>query len=106
LDATPGARLPAPVLLSTPVTAIEAWIIAALFPREARPERIADPASWLVEKKKLRISPSDGKPWKELHRYRDFAPTVAGKLTRVRKACAEADRTFLAIERRRSEVEE
>lgn len=106
LEATPGARLPAGVLLSTPVTAIEAWIIAALFPREAGPERIGDPAGWLVTKKKLRVSPNDGKPWKELYRYTEFAPAVAKKLKRVRKACAEADRTFLAIEKRRSEVED
>ena len=76
LEATPGARLPGAVLLSTPVTAIEAWIIAALFPREAGPERIGDPAKWLVTKKKLRVSPNSGKPWKELYRYREFAPTV------------------------------
>jgi hypothetical protein len=36
-------NLPTAVLLSTPVMAIEAWIIAAMFPRENTPEQIADP---------------------------------------------------------------
>jgi hypothetical protein len=97
-----AARLPSAVVLSTPVMAIEAWIVAALFPREASPESIDDPAGWLVRKKRLRLSPRDGKPWKEAHRYRDFAPRVASKLARVRKACAEAKRTLDAIERLRT----
>jgi hypothetical protein len=87
--------------------AIEAWILAALFPREKAPERIRDPAGWLVKKGKLRSSPSDGKPWKELHLYLDaFQRMVGVRLAKVRKACAEADRTAREIERRRKDVRE
>ena len=94
--------LPTAVVLSTPVMAVEAWIVAAIFPRGSGPEKIKDPADWLAKKKKLRRS-SNGKAWKELHRYRDFAPIVAQRLERVRRDCAEADRTARAIETRRAE---
>jgi hypothetical protein len=97
-------NLPAAVLLSTPVMAIEAWIIAALFSREKTPEQIPDPASWLVNKKKLRLG-RDGKPWKELHRYQDFAPKVATKLKRVRKGCLEAERMLHLVEQRRDQLD-
>jgi hypothetical protein len=100
----PSKRLPPALVLSTPVMAIEAWIIAALFPKEIAPESVSDPALWLVRKKKLRSSPDDGKPWKELHRCRDFASNVAKKLSRVRKVCAEAGRTIASVERCRDRV--
>jgi hypothetical protein len=105
LKARGQAKLPNVVILSSPVMAIEAWIIAALFPRESAPEDISDPAAWLVERNKLRLSPRDGKPWKELHLYRAFASKVAAKLTRVRKVCSEADRTMREVERRREDAE-
>ena len=94
-------QLPTAIVVTTPVMAIEAWVIAAVFPKAGSPERIADGAQFLVDKKKLVLSPRDGKPWKELHRYRDFAGRVARALGRVRKACAEAERACSAIERRR-----
>ena len=98
-------KLPDAVVLSTPVMAIEAWVIAALFPKQASPEAIPDPAAWLVRKGRLRTSPSDGKPWKEFHIYRDrFAPSVAKKLPHVRKFCAEAARTFHEVEQLRQRV--
>jgi hypothetical protein len=86
--------------------AIEAWVIAALFPRQRAPEQIPDGAAWLVEKKKLRRSLKDGKPWKELHRYREFGAGVAQSLPRVRRSCAEAERTSRAIELRRAALED
>lgn len=101
--AEPPQRLPREVLISTPVLAIETWVIAALFPKQARPEAIQAPADYLLMKKKLRKSPKDGSPWKELHRYRDFGSRVAKALTRVRRTCPEADRTCNSIESRRSE---
>jgi hypothetical protein len=102
----PGqARLPGAVVVSTPVMAIEAWVIAALYPKQRAPEQIVDPAHWLVDRKKLRASPTDGKPWKELHRYVDFAARVAQNLGRVRRSCGEAERTSAAIERRRDALE-
>jgi hypothetical protein len=101
LTAGNSSKVPAQVMVSTPVFAIEAWIIAALFPRERSPERVPDPARYLVKKRKLRESPRDGSPWKELHRYRDFATQVARRLDRVRRACPEADRTCGEIEVRR-----
>jgi hypothetical protein len=94
-------RLPAELVIAIPTMAIEAWIVAALFPREKAPESIADPAQLLVDKKKLYLSPSDGKPWKYLPRYRDeFAKAVSRKLSAVRKACPEAERTCGKIEKR------
>lgn len=97
-------KLPAAVVVSTPVMAIEAWVIAALFPKERAPEQITEPAQWLVDAGKLRLSPRDGKPWKELHRYRNFAEHVASKLSHVRKSCSEAERTSHAIEERQKQV--
>lgn len=95
------APLPAQIVVSTPVMAIEAWVIKALF-RHATPERISNPAQFLVDKKKLRKSPNDGKPWKELHLYRQFAKVVASKIAAVRKGCKEAERTCRGIEGRRA----
>jgi hypothetical protein len=99
------AKMPSSVVLSTPVTAVEAWIIAALYPHETNPERISAPADWLMKKKKLRRSAKDGRPWKELHVYRGWAPSVAAKTGRIRKVCSEAERTFRAIEALRNESE-
>jgi hypothetical protein len=99
-------KLPTGIILTTPTMAIEAWVLSALFPKLKAPEHLANPALTLVEKKKLRVSQFDGKPWKERHRYRDtFAPAVAAKLAHVRKVCPEADRTVRAIKKRRSQVE-
>ena len=99
----PGRRrLPAQILVSTPVMAIEAWIIAALFRRQRAPEQVQNPAEFLVGKQKLRRSPNDGSPWKELRRYRQFAAIVARQAAVVRRTCAEADRTCRGIEQRRA----
>jgi hypothetical protein len=76
-----------------------------MFPRQGAPEQIIDGAAWLVDKQKLRLSTRDGKPWKELHRYRDFSTRVAQRLQQVRRVCAEAERTSAAIERRRDALE-
>ena len=100
-----GGEVPPAVVCSTPVMAIEAWVIAALFRKQTAPESIGDPAAWLLEKKKLRVSPRTGGPWKELHIYRDFAPLVAKQLKRVRRVCSEAERTLHAVEQRRETLE-
>ncbi len=98
-------KLPPAIVISTPVMAIEAWIIAALFPKERHPEHIRDGAQWLVDRKKLRPSPKNGKPWKEHHRYRAFALHVKKNLPRIRQSCTEAERTCKAIERLRDLLE-
>ncbi len=98
-------RVPELVVFSTPVMAIEAWIVAALFPRRTAPESIASPATELVKKNKLRLSPNDGKPWKELYRYKQFSKNVADALKRVRDKCPEAGRTCGEIERVRDAAE-
>ena len=106
IQASSRGSLPSAVVLSTPVMAIEAWIIAALFPKQRSPEKLQDPAEALVARKKLRRSVRDGKAWKEFHIYRDtFAPVVAKRLKRVRKACAEVERTLRAVEQRRLELD-
>lgn len=94
-------RIPPQVVLSTPVMAIENWVIAALFPRQQRPESVKDPAAFLVGKDRLRLSPSNGRPWKELHRYQAFGQQVGAKLSKVRNACSEAEATCRAIEQLR-----
>jgi hypothetical protein len=98
-------RLPAVVVFSTPVMAIEAWVLAALFPKSVALENVKDPAAALVTKKKLRLSPTTGTPWKELVLYRRFAKKVAENLPRVRKKCSEANRTCGEIEQVRDAAE-
>jgi len=101
---TPSKKnIPREVLFSTPVVAIETWIVAALFPRRNGLEKIQRPADELMVRKKLRKSPRDNKPWKEIHRYQEFVKNVSASLSRVRKRCAEADRTCREIEQLRSE---
>jgi hypothetical protein len=97
-------RIPTAVMFATPVMAIEAWVIAALFPKEKAPERIANPAEWLAKRKKLRYSTLDGKPWKELYRYKDFSISIANRLPHVRKVCKEAERVLHLVEQRRAHV--
>lgn len=99
-------HIPKAVVVTTPVMAIEAWVIAAIFPKMGSPETITDGAQFLVDRKKLRLRETDGKPWKELPLYRNFARRVASSLGRVRSACAEADRACSAIERRRDQLAE
>jgi len=93
------------VVIAIPAMAIEAWVIAAVFPREQRPESIRDPAQYLVDRRKLRSSPRDQKPWKELWKYNEFATQVARKLARVRSRCTEANRVCNTIEERRRAFE-
>jgi hypothetical protein len=102
----PGGRrrLPAPIVIGLPAMAIEAWALAALFPKEAGPEAVASPAERLVEKNKLRRK-ADGKPSKYLPAYAGFAKQVAGKLDKVREACPEAERLCHKIELRRAAME-
>ena len=100
------AKLPAEVVIVIPAMSIEAWIVAALFPKERSPEAIADPASMLVERKKLLASPRNGKPWKQLARYRqDFGGRVGSRLKAIRSVCPEAERACRKIEQRRDRVE-
>lgn len=105
MNAGSRRHLPGQVVLSTPVMAIEAWVIAALFRQQRAPEAMLHPAEFLVSKRKLRRSPKDNKPWKELHLYQDFGQRVAHNVTRVRRACPEAERTCHAIEERRTSAE-
>ena len=98
--------VPPSVVIALPAMAIEAWVIAALYPGEKRPEDIANPAQYLVERDVLWASPADGKPMKYMPSYRQkFGPAVAKRLKRVRKTCGEAERTCRKIERRRAAVE-
>ncbi len=98
-------RVPEVVVVSTPVMAIEAWVIAALFPKRTSPEAIGNPAGELVRRKRLKASPTNGKPWKELYLYRQFASNVATSLKRVRRKCPEAERTCNEVERLRDRTE-
>jgi hypothetical protein len=67
----------------------------------AGPDRRTDPTRRAPKRK----SDLDGKPWKELYRYKNFAPTVANQLRRVRQACSEADRMLRLVEQRRKQLD-
>lgn len=98
--------IPTNVIIALPAMAIEAWVIAALFPKTSSPEAIPDPARYLMQTKKLRSGSRDGKPMKYLPTYRDvFGPAVARRLSKVRRACGEAERTCRKIEACRTAVE-
>lgn len=78
------------VLIVIPVMSVEAWIVAALFPRQTRPEQEPDPASLLVTKGKLEMARNG--PWKRALEYRRFGAQVGRRLKRVRTACQQAER--------------
>lgn len=78
------------VLIVIPVMAVEAWIVAAVLPRLARPELERNPAELLAKRKKIAMG-SNG-PWKRVNEYREFAREVTAKLGKVRSNCNEANR--------------
>lgn len=91
------AQLPGRVIIAIPVMAIEAWILAAIFPRLRNLESINDPAGLLVDKGKIEMGRNG--PWKRVIEYRSFADTIASKLKQVRKSCRETDRLIIKLER-------
>jgi hypothetical protein len=97
------AKLPPELAIAIPAMAIEAWAIAALYPREKRPEQIEDPAGFLVSKGQLKRN-QRGKPAKPRETYERFGRAIAGNLDRVRRVCPEAHRLCRKIEHRRRAV--
>jgi hypothetical protein len=93
-------RLAPEVVIAIPAMAIEAWAIAALYPREKRPEQIEDPAEFLVSRGQLKRN-ARGKPAKARETYERFGRIIAGKLGRVREVCPEAERLCRKLEHRR-----
>lgn len=85
------------LVIVIPVMALEAWVLAALFPRMGRAQLEEKPALVLVEKKK--ISMGRRGPWKRAIEYERFAQKVAKNLGRVRNVCPEADRFVTKLER-------
>lgn len=96
---TETKRLPAQLVIGLPAMAVEAWIVAALFKDYKNPEKLDNPALYLAERGKLEMK--DGRPWKQIFRYRRFADQVAGSLEKVRVRCFEAERLCSKIEQRR-----
>jgi hypothetical protein len=92
--------LPESVVIGLPAMAIESWVIAALYPRVARPEAISNPAEYLASKHRLNRQ-ANGKPAKPVAKYRDFAKTVSNRLDGVRQRCDEANRLCRKIEARK-----
>lgn len=89
--------LPGRLVIVIPVKSIEAWILAALFSKRKMPPQLEeDPATVLVDKKKIEMG--NNGPWKRASEYLGFAEAVAAKLKRVRSACSEADRFAKKIE--------
>jgi hypothetical protein len=83
--------LPQHVIIAIPVAAMEAWVVAALFPkRKGSPQNEQNPAAILVQKKKIEMGTNG--PWKRASEYRIFAKHVITQLRHVRGACSEADR--------------
>ena len=103
LGAANNAVLPAAVVVSAPTMAVEAWVIAALFPSQRAPEQLPSPAKFLVGNRLLAMDPRrPGKVKKPPETYRRFAAALADKLDHVRKRCPEAEQISKAIEQRRS----
>ena len=89
-------------MISTPTLAIETWVIAALYPSQRAPEQLAEPARFLVGKRRLSMDRTrPNKVKKAPETYRAFAVALGDRLGSVRKRCPEAERTCTAIEGRR-----
>ena len=97
-------NLPPELVIALPAMASEAWVVAALFPKEKRPEAVENPAELLVKKRKLSRK-ANGKPHKELHKYQAFGDHVAARLGSVRARCPECERLCVKIEHLRDRVE-
>jgi hypothetical protein len=98
--------LPGAVVVSAPTMAIEAWVVAALFPNQRAPEQLTSPAKFLVEKRQLAMDPRrPGKVKKPPEVYRRFAVELADNFDRVRRRCPEAAHTAKDIEELRAAVE-
>lgn len=90
-------QLPGRLVIAIPVMSIEAWVLAALFPkRKVSPQHEMTPAQVLVDRKKIRMGKNG--PWKRVVEYRGFAEVVATRLRRVRSVCSEADRFVKKVE--------
>lgn len=90
-----GKPLPPQLMITIPAMAIEAWIVASMFKTPAKPETLVNPAHTLVDKGQLELDRRPKRQHKVVkppHKYRAFAEQVAGKWSRVKKACAEAAR--------------
>jgi len=96
--------MPAPlhgrVVITIPVMSVEAWILAALFPRLNRPEQESAPAELLVNRRRIGMG-STG-PWKRASEYRAFGRSVALRLARVTSVCDEARRFKQKLDRLRA----
>lgn len=89
--------VPFKLIIVIPAMAIEAWILAAMFPKRPRPEMELKPAQVLVQRGKMEQGANG--PWRQARRYSGFANIVAAKLKAVRSACPEADRFVAKLER-------
>jgi hypothetical protein len=90
------------VIIAIPVMSLEAWILAALYPKRSRFEADLAPAEALVRAGKIERGRNG--PWKRAVEYRPFAELVAKRLKRVRTACGEANRFVAKLERTKSLV--
>jgi hypothetical protein len=96
--------LPPEVVIAIPAMSTEAWILAALFKDETRPEACRHPMERLAARKRLRRN-VQGRPAKDLATYEKLADVVGVQLGRVRRRCKEAERLCAKIEARREFVE-
>ncbi|WP_147444429.1 MULTISPECIES: hypothetical protein [Corallococcus] len=94
----PKRRLPVELVIALPAMAIEAWAVAALYPREAHPQEIINPAKYLLAKGKLEAA-SSGRPLKSTPVYAGFAKKIITRLNDVRRTCSEAEKFCSDVER-------
>lgn len=98
LRAAGRRRIPHQVIIAIPAMAIEAWVIAVLFPRQKNPERLPSPTAFLVDKDRLTRN-EEGKIIKPRLTYEGFGQHLATNIHRLRKRCAEANRFAEKIEK-------
>lgn len=88
----PPRNLPAQVVITIPMQATESWIIAGLEPGGTlNLEGMQHPAGRLVAKKQL-IADANGRPVKDLARYRQMAKSLSKAPQQLFLRAPEADR--------------
>ncbi|TMQ05644.1 MAG: hypothetical protein E6J90_48325 [Deltaproteobacteria bacterium] len=94
--------LPPELLIVIPAMAIEAWVVAARYPRPANPETILRPAHYLVDQGVLFLDTRPKRQHKVIkppEKYRGFGRDVASRWPRVAKRCREASRFERKLQR-------
>lgn len=91
-----GSPLPEKVVLCTPSKELEAWVVAALHPDDAKKHNNFEcrkkPSNILKGKPKEERLVSGKKNDKSIDKYKEYAPKIADKWPAIKKTCTEAQR--------------